>query len=76
MAMNAFGRYGGNSFSDSTAPPASPRVTSTREFTSTIRIEGGRLGISSDWMAGRCAPIQATAPTPPITVQSASTSIQ
>ncbi len=34
----------------------SPRVASTRPSMPTIWIEGGRLGISSDWIGGRCAP--------------------
>ena len=56
MAMKAFGRYGGSSFSATLAPAISPRVASTLPSIPVIWMVGGRLGISSAWIAGKCAP--------------------
>ena len=44
-----------------------PRVASMRPSRSTILMVGGRLGISSDWIGGRCAPTQITPPIAAIT---------
>src|ERR1700709_152681 len=63
MAINAFGRYGGRSLSETLLPAISPRVASTLPSSPTIWMVGGRFGISSDWIAGRCAPTQTTTPT-------------
>src|SRR5215813_6514118 len=76
MAMKALGTYGGSSFNGSGAPARSPRRASARPWKSTTWIEGGRLGISSDWIGGRCAPTQATTPAPPIATQRPTTSVQ
>src|SRR5262245_20416343 len=74
--MKALGTYGGSSFNGSGAPARSPRRASARPWKSTICIDGGRLGISSDWIGGRCAPTQATTPAPPIATQRPTTSVQ
>src|SRR5690242_10902025 len=76
MAMKALGKYGGNSLIVSVPPPASPRVASGRMFSSRMLIEGGRFGISSDWIGGRCAPTHTTAPTPAMPSHSISTTDQ
>ena len=41
-----------------------------------IWIVGGRFGISSDWIAGRCAPTQTTTPTIAIAAHRPSTAPQ
>ena len=66
----------GISFKGSGSPARSPRRASARPCMSTIWIEGGRLGISSDWIGGRCAPTQATMPTPPIASHRPTTRLQ
>ena len=76
MAMNAFGRYGGRSFSATLAPAISPRVASTLPSRPTIWMVGGRFGIASDWIAGRCAPTQITTPTTAIAAHRPSTAPQ
>ena len=76
MAMNAFGKYGGKSFSATLAPAISPRWASTLPSMPTISMVGGRLGISSDWIGGRCAPAQTTTPTTAITPHRPSTAPQ
>ncbi len=40
----------------------SPRVASVAPLAPRIRTDGGRLGISSDWIGGRWMPIQTTTP--------------
>src|SRR6201994_3759863 len=74
--MNALGRYGGKSFNETLAPAISPRVASTLPSRPVISMVGGRFGISSDWIAGRCAPTQTTTPTTAIAPQSPSTAPQ
>ena len=76
MAMKAFGKYGGRSFSETLAPAISPRVASTLPSKPTIWMVGGRFGISSDWIAGRCAPTQMMTPTAAITAHRPSTAPQ
>ena len=76
MAMNALGKYGGRSFSETLAPAISPRVASTLPSKPVIWIVGGRFGISSDWIAGRCAPTQITTPTTAIAPHRPSTAPQ
>src|SRR5437764_14395450 len=76
MAIKAFGKYGGSSFSETLLPAISPRVPSRLPSRPTIWIVGGRFGISSDWIGGRCAPAQTTTPTTAIPAQSPSTAPQ
>ena len=76
MAMNAFGKYGGRSFSATLAPGISPREASTLPSKPVIWMVGGRFGISSDWIAGRWAPTQTTTPTAAITAHRPSTAPQ
>jgi len=76
MAMNAFGRYGGKSFSETLAPGISPRVAITLPSMPVIWIVGGRFGISSDWIGGRCALTQTITPAPAITAHRPSTAPQ
>ena len=47
-----------------------------RRSASTIWIDGGRLGISSDWIGGRWAPTQTAPPMRPMPTHSASTTPQ
>ena len=47
-----------------------------RAVTPTIRTEGGRFGISSDWIGGSRMPTQTSAPIPAMTAHSASTVTQ
>src|SRR5437764_11485894 len=76
MAIKAFGKYGGSSFSETLLPAISPRVPSRLPSRPTIWIVGGRFGISSDWIGGRCAPTQTTTPTTAIPAHSPSTAPQ
>ena len=62
--------------SGTAAPPMSPRVASVAPLTPRISTDGGRFGISSDWIGGRWMPIQISAPMPAITAHSASTAPQ
>jgi hypothetical protein len=50
MAMKACGTWRGSSPSGTAAPPMSPLVASGRPRTSRIAIEGGRFGISKEWI--------------------------
>src|SRR6516164_6812905 len=63
MAMKALGRCAGMSLSGSAAPPISPRVASRRASRLLIWMLGGRLGISRDWIGGRCRPTHVNSPT-------------
>ena len=76
MAMKACGTCFGRLFSGTAEPPMLPRVASIRPLRSTILMVGGRLGISSDWIGGRCAPTQITPPIAAITSQRPATAPQ
>ena len=76
MAMNAFGRCAGNSFSEMLVPAISPRVARMLPSNPAIWMVGGRFGTASDWIGGRCAPTQMITPIAPITAQRPSTALQ
>ena len=74
--MNAFGKYGGSSLSATLVPACSPRTAMVEPSSATIVMVGGRFGISSDWIGGRCAPTQTMTPTTASTAQMPATALQ
>ena len=58
------------------APCISPRFASGRPSSPTISIDGGRFGISSDWIGGNVRVTKPSTPATAIIAQSPSTRLQ